>query len=80
MEAGKSLAERLAECKQIRGQLEELGTFTNSVNQVKFKDASNAWVKDGVPSTTTLTLDAQKQCRVVLRLSVSRQSGITLER
>lgn len=76
----KNIDQRLKEAVNVHARLEKLGILVTPDNRTMLRDASNKFVKDGVPSTLTFNL-SDKPCnvRVVFTPNEKVYSGVFIE-
>lgn len=75
----KSLEDRMQEAQEIRRSLEILGALQTTQNKLIFKDVSNAFVRDGSPSTTKLFVaDGGVFAKIAFKHKEGVRSGVSL--
>lgn len=74
----KDQQSRLAECIEIRRQVDKLGVMMNEHVQKQFTKYMNEFIKEGTSHTFKTRLDYKHNVRV--KLSTSCQSGFVLEK
>ena len=76
----KSESDRIAECVQIRQQLQQLGALIHDRNRKRLAEATNTFVRGGTGMQFRLPVENGVAAIVTLRAREDTQSGITLER
>lgn len=80
--AEKALHARVAECTDIRKRMTHTDVMRLDGNEHLLKEAMNAFVRDGRPTTLKLWCDPARRTRAIVTLTNNpdRICGITLER
>jgi len=77
----KAIHVRVAECTDLRRRMTHTDVLRLDGNERLLKDAMNAFVRDGRPTTLKLWCDDARRTRAIVTLTNNpdRISGITLE-
>lgn len=77
--SSKELSLRIVEAFDVRKQLTKLGFFMDAKNGVKFIEASNSFVRDGISSCLRLKITPESVVVIKLNAQPLTQSGVILE-
>ena len=76
----KSTEQRLEECIEIKTKLQKLGATISDNARKRISRAMNDFIRTGEPNSFHVRLDDNSNIRVTLTPTLSKQSGIVLER